>query len=500
MSSSAPSDAGYDFSRSLADAIEQVTSAADDFRYGDVDLRRAVQCELYVQLVNHSQLYRSFRRVWEGRPPASVRLDTTLQCQAASLLLGNEAAARLSPRAVLRRSAASRFWRLTRPQGPVAMRGEHGTAPIAFTLDHPKFLRFLAPVFNILDQRNTVVISAVPEVGEALVREPRPWVGAYGAASMPRPNWSAMAPCLRERPHLAARFDQQVAILNRVRPRSVVVIEGNSPVDEIARTAAERVGIPSVCIQQGWSPITHTGFRNMSFDRMLVWGEGFRALLGPHNPNQTFTVTGSPVFSAQPLVATEKALLTQIGDRTAIGMFLPGTSRLNSAEDVQETLALARRLALRLPEAVIVLRDHPQDPAPKSAMQELSELDNVVVAPPDSISLIQMLRAVSVAVSIYSTTLLEAAALGRPAVSFNPTSLPRYVPDLEALGAGVELSDSSTAEEAIVRLVRDASYRASFLPGLERVRKHFFAGAQANAAEQIVSAIDQLAVSPPVRI
>lgn len=98
------------------------------------------------------------------------------------------------------------------------------------------------------------------------------------------------------------------------------------------------------------------------------------------------------------------------------------------------------------------------------------------------------------AVSIYSTSLVEAAALGVVPVVFNPTSMPHYSPDLAALGAGVEARTLEAAEEAIVRLTQDATATAALGPGLEAFRARFFA-ASAQPADDVVTVLEELAAS-----
>ena len=108
-----------------------------------------------------------------------------------------------------------------------------------------------------------------------------------------------------------------------------------------------------------------------------------------------------------------------------------------------------------------------------------------MLVPATTYSLAEVLAVSSAAVSIYSTTLLEAAALLVPAVAYNMTSLPRYLPDLEALGAGVEVREREAALAAIARLLAADGQ----LPGMREVRERFFAGADGRAAERAAAEI-----------
>ena len=58
--------------------------------------------------------------------------------------------------------------------------------------------------------------------------------------------------------------------LDLLKPQCSVVVEGNSPTDIIMSEASRFLDIPCFCIQQGWSPYVHSGFRNMCFTEMFV--------------------------------------------------------------------------------------------------------------------------------------------------------------------------------------------------------------------------------------
>ena len=87
---------------------------------------------------------------------------------------------------------------------------------------------------------------------------------------------------------------------------------------------------------------------------------------------------------------------------------------------------------------------------------------------------------------------MEAAALGCVPIVFNPTSMPRYSPDLDAFEVGVEAQTLDGALRAIARVVEDDGARGRLTSGAERFRSHFFADA-ASPADATVRLIDELA-------
>jgi phosphohistidine swiveling domain-containing protein len=259
--------------------------------------------------------------------------------------------------------------------------------------------------------------------------------------------------------------------------RGSVTVETH--LDDVAARVGRELGIPSVCLQQGWSPLVHTGFRNLAADRMLVWGAGFADLLRPYNSEQQFLITGSMVAAQPAPPAVERA---------AVGFFLQGPSPLLGAEELGAFLRLAEDVATRNPDRHVLVREHPGYPLDRSGVP-LGALPNVELVPATSHRLGDVLARCRVAVSIYSTTLLESIGQGAPSVSYNMTELPRYLPDFAAEGAGIEEREHDAARAAIEQLLDDDAFLASFAPGVASMRDRYFAGAPTDAARRIAAEI-----------
>jgi hypothetical protein len=268
----------------------------------------------------------------------------------------------------------------------------------------------------------------------------------------------------------------------------VVAIEGMSPLDELSAQAARALGVPSVCVQQGWSPLVHTGFRGLSHTSMAVWGEGFRDLLAPYNPGVRFEVTGNPALGAG---LSGGRLRDELDGRRAVAFFLQSTSSWIRAEHLEAMYDLVLDSADALPEAVVLVREHPGAPLDAAARERLSSPANVRLVNAPDWPLREVLESADVNVSIYSTSLLEGAALGTPAVIFNPTSLPPLEPDLVAIGAATRAETAAAAREQLVRALTDPGERERLRAGTIAVRDRYFAGGDADdAAARIAALID----------
>jgi hypothetical protein len=221
---------------------------------------------------------------------------------------------------------------------------------------------------------------------------------------------------------------------------------------------------------------------------MLVWGDGFRRLLEPFSPQQAFVVTGNHALAGRDS-ATDERLRELVGGRPAVGFYLQSTSQLISRTHLRDMETLILSLAARRPDVALLVREHPSWPLDADTEATLFAAPNIVRVRPDEFPLGSVIAATTATVSIYSTTVLESAALGVVPVIFNPTSLPRYNPDLEALGAGVEVDTVDGAEVAIERILDDIEHRESFRPGLEGIRREFFGDAPTDGVDRVVAAI-----------
>ncbi|HEX7300705.1 MAG TPA: hypothetical protein VF257_17025 [Solirubrobacteraceae bacterium] len=487
-----PRDLGYQFVVALSDAIERATAAfvredATAFRYRGVDLRHAVERSLYVALVNHTPLYEAFR---DERAPGDVAgLGSSLERAVATALLA--AGADLgSGRPRWRRLAGRARWQVRAVrEGAGTGPAPTGEGPVAFVLDHVKFLRFVEPVRRRLGPAGDVIVSIVPPLTAAATAVGEDLVDLCGAPER-APRARAIGVGLLGARPLLGLYDGLLEALVGRRPRCVVVVEGMSPVDELANRAARSLGIPTLCLQQGWSPFVHAGFRNMSYAAMAVWGDGFADLLAPHNPGQRFAAVGSFTLAAE-VDAGRDVLAAELDGRPAVAFFLQPRSPLIRAEHQEALLALVARTAQRLSGCAVLVREHPAAPLTEEDRRRVQGVGGVLVDP-QRFSLGPVLEASRAAVSIYSTSLVEAAALGSIPIVFNPTSMSRYSPDLDALGAGIEVRTPPDAEEAIARVVEDELLHRRLAVGVDAFRSRFFA-AGGSPADATVALIDDLA-------
>ena len=470
---------GFAYTVALTNAIAAATAALlrdspDAFRYRGADLRSAVERSLYIELVSHPGLVHAYAAGGAAPPLGSGIAANT----AAALLGRSRRKPRLDTRALAARGLFAARSVADRVSGRGPSRYGEASGPACFVVGQPKYLRFIAPIRERMERPTRVLATFVSDdIDDEIDLDSG---GDLRARAVGRALWGF--------PSLMHGYDQLVELLSRARASRAVAVEGMSPLDELCAQAARALGIPSVCIQQGWSPLVHAGFRRMTHSTMTVWGEGFRELLEPHNPGVGFAVTGNPVLGDE---LSSVRLREEIGDRSGVAFFLQSTSAWIGEDHLHALHELAARVGADLPDTAVLVREHPSAPLSEAERQAISASPNVRFAPAEEFALREVLDAADLAVSIYSTSLLEGAALGTPAVIFNPMSLPPLEPDLAALGAAERVGGVEEALAAIRAILHDDERRKRMHAAGAVVRERYFAGGHgADAARRTAETIE----------
>jgi hypothetical protein len=479
------------FLTGVCDAIEAFTKAQierdpDVFRPRGIDLRHTVERHLYFEAINSPALRQLFTAASGGSAPRPREMPL-LQQQLAPFLVKTwrlrghwHRRVRLawrepgwkSHREKFRAAGGARLERANWPQGQ---------GVVLFQVVQVKFLPFLRPIAEALHRPYAFVVFDDPALFAQLEGLPRLGI---------RLNDAGRELLRIERFGLLEFFSTLlngvVEALTEVRPACIVMPEGNSPYNELFSRAGHSLGIPSLCVQQGWSPIIHTGFRAMSYDRMCVWGTGFSEALAPFNPGQHFVVTGSHVLAPR--------LRAPGQSNGAIAFFLQaGGSPLITPAAAAGMLDLVSWAASQFPAREIRVRPHPGTPLTAAEEARLAANPNVHILPAGNAQLNEVLDCADIAVSIFSTTILEAAAAGVIPLIVNVAGLPHYNPDIAREGAAVEVKDFDAARQALSRLMEDAEFSGRIGSGLAGVAGRYFARGGSDAVSAIAAQINALA-------
>jgi hypothetical protein len=485
MPSPKPTDAplidrdAYRFQLALTDAIadyvrELRRAQLRALSYRGADFGRAIAVNLYFRLVNDPHLRSAYTRAAAGEnvseDPDAIPVSTVAYW-ALRQMLGRHA--RPTPRRL--KEYVTQSLTIGRAHLPAEAPLAHRRGTVLILALSRRFFVYLLPVRRMLGPDAAWLVPAgAAWADEAAARGER--IVPFGEKEGAHPEAPLTAPLAAYWRELALRFDTFRHILEQEAPAAVMVAEGNQPDDEILARAGQTLGVRSVCIQQGWSPIIHAGFRNMRYDDFCVWGPEFARLLQPENPHQRFAVTGSH--------RVEPHLPTQSHDKRAIAFFLQNSSLLITERAWREMLDFLRWTAAHWPEREILVREHPATPLTAQEQSTLATQPNIVFCPAAAVPLDAVLQRTGIAVAFYSTTLIEALAYDAAPLIINITGAPHYVPDLAAMGAGAEVKGFEAARTALIRLCEGEPAVRSRIPA---ILPRFFACSSAEALRNIAA-------------
>jgi len=500
----------FDYVSALCSAVEGLTGSVVHeepraLHYGGIDLRFATERDLYFSAINDPAMQQQFASSRASLGGSPLQRDGHVEARAGDFVCryfddGRHMSLRYQPRRTTRarrllgRGANHIFWpyragRFERDLASSAPNLEH--ARLFIMVHHERFVRYLRPIAEVLGSAGVVWLSTGAELSRQLRSTDVSHVPVdrwnhlhYGRSvhhfsSAPSPGFS----------YLMALCDALQHLFALRRPSCLLLVEGNAARDEAANQVAKQLGVPTICVQQGWSPFVHNGFRNMSYGKMLIWGDGFADALRPYNPLQDFVVTGSHMLDGAVRESRPAWLREKAAGRRCITFFLQSPMGIIGQRGWRQSLELLVAAAERCPEARFFAREHPIHPLRGEELELVTRHPNVCLAPVDRCSLAELLAVTHASVSIYSTTILESIALAVPPLIYNCTSMPRFNPDVDALGAGLEVHDSALALRQIERLIEDEDFCKSFEPGMDRFRDRFFGKIDGQSCDRIVETI-----------
>ncbi len=483
-------DLRYEYIQQLCRAIESYTNAQEKedrkaFFYDGANLKYAVERSLYFSWFKNERGYHLFEQWRQDELPESIEFDTISERDFIFYLFERQIELK---RLVVRedrirsllQTVKDKLYHLALNLKPKPKPKPKPDTVLVY-IEHEKFVRFLEPITKD-DRLSFTYVTPHIHVNQFFEKNQLPSIEID----------TSLFFAFREQPSKYFRINFGIiylynyfyTIVKQVQPKCLIVLEGNHIQDEVINQVGKQCNIPVICFQQGWSPIVHNGFRNMSYSKMLVWGEGFAEILQPYNPQQNFVVTGSHILKSA------ESLSRQPQQKEAISFFLQSPGELGSKKSWNQMLDLAILTAKEFSEISVLVREHPQFPLPLEDKTKLSQFSNLKLVPSSQYPLAQVLEMSCLMVAIYSTTILEAIALGVLPLIFNVTSLPAYFPDVCRAGAGIEVKSLAEAQETIRKIVTEADYTAKYQPSMEAfIKKYFSINGSQKAVEKIIAEI-----------
>ena len=474
-------DNRYNFICTLCDAIEKYTNDKElsdkrIFFYNNLNLKYAIERFLYITLVNNQELLKIYDLNQTDSLESNIVVSSQLVKEFASNLLGDQVIIRVSlfkdlfqrvkvaafslanSLLLVMVKHSANFTKMIIKEKPTGNK-----INILCSVISGKFIRYLIPLIAEVPQihfvsSSRINIKDIMEDGEL--------------------NYTCHAPRGIFSKHPVNRFltthfystiricDYLEALLDNYMPDKVLVLEGNAVHDEVLNQLCKQRSISIICMQQGWSPVVHNGFRNMSFSKMLVWGKGFSEILQEYNPLQVFVVSGSHVINNYKTNSNN--------DKQSILFSLQSPSTLIKFGHWDEFLYLIEETAQNHEDYLILVREHPNYKLSEEEYKRLSKHTNIRFMPPEEYTLSDVYKDVCLSVSIFSTLILESIAFGVVPLIVNIVGLPSYNPDIHKQGAGIEVQSIDDAKQMINKCLTDQDYLNSFNPSISEFQKKYF--------------------------
>lgn len=488
---------GYDYVYALSDAIESYTKKAvsnnpEAFAYHGASLMYAAERALYFGYSANPSLIGLYDDLRTGRfKKEYVFKDELESILARELIQISNTSANKSVKISYRTS----IYGYLRPIAGNIVRSIKDLinrsnniecdGKILLYVMHDKFIRFFAPIRDVSPDNYTYLYLCNSNLRNKLN------CANLSSIALTPIGWSqkklSSESQLTSFPHLLMQFNLFYQNLSKCRPRAILVPEGNAPEYEIINQVCRLLGIPVICIQNGWAPYVHNGFRNLSFTKMLVWGEGFVELLKPYNPHQKFVVTGSYLIKKN----KDSMALASDNIKKGVGFFLQAPSQLISNECWNNFLELIRWTSKEFSEISVYIREHPSYSITEEEKLSLTRFFNVVFANPSDWTLDKFFIHTKISIAVHSSTILESIAAGVLPVIYNETPMPRYFPDADVHHAAIEVKTLAEAKDILAKLMNETIQIDDYKDSMRAFSDKFFYCDGQDALNRTINEIEE---------
>ncbi len=485
-------DYGYEFTVSLCEAIAEFTKKeeekkADIFVYKGANLRFALERAFYPRYSRDREFLKLFSQYTEG-VNISATFSDPIKKSLLLLMCQNIDPEKIQIKKNIAKNLSKKIISvILQPLKKILSNSRKRTNRLRFQNTHmdtllctnlPRFVRYSNDIAKLLP--SVRYFSLAFDMRTFFKKNNLPFLNFSGFGK--KISRFSTPDSYLESFGLKTTYDLIYESLYIAKPKTVVVIEGQASVDEVTNQACKQLSIPCICIQQGWNNLAETGIRNMTFSKMLTWGDGFTELLQPYSPKQKFIPTGSHIIAPFPESRnTHDAIKT-------IAFFTQPKSQVLNEQKENDFLGLLMWTAGEFPDIRIIVREHPN--LKETVDREMAKkFTNIAFMNPREYSLSETLGKSDLLVTICSTTILESITMGVVPLILNNTSQPRYWPDVDAFGAGIEVKNIEQAKKTITDFARGTLRPSQFYENMLQFRKKYFSASGKVAAENIAKEI-----------
>lgn len=462
------------------DAVCQDLHAQGSLEIAGLDLTEAYKRLLYFRYRDSNLLFESFATK-AGTPTGKQHFSADIERRLALSLGGPPETMQLCKRTRLLEVARNaKFFVAKRALLTGRVRATKSQVEFLLVPSGGKFFTVLAPLLDRLG-------AGAAFLGEDVEDRARP---RHRAIDYPS-HWrlASMSPWPfdpRGYRTLSSLCANLYSAISSCRPRCLVVAEGNSARDAIVGMIGKSLGIPVVCIQHGWSPFMHVGFKNMPYDKFCVWGERFRKVLETENASQLFATTGAHQLNDAQRSSTI---------RNSVGILLQNVPKkdgrfgLIDEQGWDRSLVMIREVIQKLPVIEFRIRPHPGSQQLDLNALGLDGFSNVKYLRPRQEAITEFFDAVDISISVYSTTLYESLHAGVWPIILDVVGLPTFNPDIATEGLAGLASSSDDLVAQVERFYQSTDWRDRRLRALKSAAPEYFATTGGVALDNMVSCI-----------
>lgn len=479
-------DYGYQFTIDICEAISLYTNKAckvdsKGFIYRGSDLKYAVERCLFIQCVNSKKLYQKYVLKKLSNKKAKFIILSKYEKDIYNLIFHKD---NFKFNILFKKfySITKKIIHLYRIY-KLSFRKKNSffkeNKKIVFNISNIKFLNYAMPLIKYLE-KDSFCFQLGSDVDLAKLIENR----GFRALEIPNYynfiNHITVSKFLADFLDLLNIFDNNFYSLKNKNIKSIVTFEGNAPQDIVILEVAKKINIPCYCIQQGWSPYVHSGFRNMSFTEYFIWGNEFKKQLIRFNPKQIFTITGSTYL--KPSVSISK-----ISKIKTISFFLQPICLFMNKFSFENFLKLIISCSENFPDIKIIVKEHPSSKLNNFFKDKLIKNKNITLYESNYWNLNKILESSDITLSVFSSVILESINKNKLPIICSFGAIPKYFPFLVDSKCAIEIFNIKDAMEIIDYLIKNPKEVEIYQKNILKIKQNLFD--QNNACRFISSRI-----------
>lgn len=208
------------------------------------------------------------------------------------------------------------------------------------------------------------------------------------------------------RPLLASYVHTLYCYIHWLKPVKLICCDGCQTQYQLAAIFCKNISAQSECYQFGWPGYIHAGFGNLPYDTIYTWGDIYSRIWSRKNPHVKFATKG------------RLGHCNAEGPHDCITFFLQAPVFVSSNENLSLFLDAILATIERFPRTTVLVRPHPEAGIDRGIARFLERPPDIELSKEPDVE--DVYRRTSIAISQYSSCLVESELFGCRAICFNP--------------------------------------------------------------------------------